>query len=114
MRTSSLHPDLTRVARLSWMAVGDGELRDLFAIYVADAVAATGATRGFVALAEAESGGLVLRATAGQGWNEQARRELSLEERIGLPRQRVRVLLLERLEFNSIDARAARVIKLTE
>jgi hypothetical protein len=46
--------------------------------------------------------------------DEQTRRELSLEERIGLLRQRVRVLLLEQLEFSIIDARAARVIKLTE
>jgi hypothetical protein len=45
---------------------------------------------------------------------EPKRRELTLEERIALLRQRVRVLLLEQLEFNITNADAARVIKLTK
>jgi hypothetical protein len=47
-----------------------------------DAVEATGATRGFAALAEAEVGGLVLVATAGDGWTDTAR-ETRLADRDG-------------------------------
>jgi GAF domain-containing protein len=43
--------------------------------YAVEAVAATGATRGFIALAQRETGGLEVVATAGDGWTEAARRD---------------------------------------
>lgn len=65
--------ELRRLARLSRNAVGIGTATDLLDRYIAEAVEATGATRGFAALAEAEVGGLVLVATAGEGWTAEAR-----------------------------------------
>lgn len=67
--------ELSRLARLSRIAVGDNEVQDLLSLYVREAVEATGATRGFVALAEAETGGLGLVATAGADWTDSARRD---------------------------------------
>src|SRR5690349_12855484 len=78
--TSGQRPDLTRLARLSHVAVGDGKVQDLLTRYTEDAVAATGATRGFAALAEVESAGLALVAAAGTGWTEEKRRR-RLDER---------------------------------
>ncbi|MES2464746.1 MAG: GAF domain-containing sensor histidine kinase [Armatimonadota bacterium] len=65
--------ELGRIARLSRLAVSGGTSASLLERYVTDAVEATGATRGFAALAEAEVGGLVLVATAGDGWTDSAR-----------------------------------------
>jgi signal transduction histidine kinase len=74
--------ELGRIARLSRLAVSGGTSAALLQRYVADAVEATGATRGFAALAEAEVGGLVLVATAGDGWTDTAR-ETRLADRDG-------------------------------
>ncbi len=65
---------LRGVATLSNAAVGDVTVHQLLARYIEDAVRATGARRGFVALAHAETGGLVLVATAGADWTDAARR----------------------------------------
>jgi signal transduction histidine kinase len=73
MNTPGERPELLRLAGLSHYAVGDGDVRDLLARYTTEAVDATGATRGFAALAEAESAGLVLVATAGAGWTDEKR-----------------------------------------
>lgn len=74
--------ELTRLARLSAMSVSDGTAAEVLACYVEEAVVATGATRGFVAFAETNTGGLELVATAGAGWTDAARRE-RLRERAG-------------------------------
>jgi signal transduction histidine kinase len=74
--------ELGRIARLSRLAVSGGTAAALLERYVADAVEATGATRGFAALAEAEVGGLVLVAAAGDGWTDAAR-ETRLADRDG-------------------------------
>lgn len=73
---------LGRIARLSRLAVSGETAAFLLERYVADAVEATGATRGFAALAEAEVGGLVLVATSGDGWTDAAR-ETRLADRDG-------------------------------
>jgi signal transduction histidine kinase len=73
---------LQRLATLSHAAVGGDTVHQLLAQYVEEAVEATGALRGFVALAEAEAGGLVLVATAGEGWTDDARKN-RLAERDG-------------------------------
>lgn len=62
------------LARLSQVAVSHVEVGALLDRYLREAVEATGATRGFVALAKAETGGLEVVATSGAGWTEQARR----------------------------------------
>ena len=74
--------ELGRIARLSRLAVGGGTAASLLERYVAEAVEATGATRGFAALAEVEVGGLVLVASAGDGWTSTAR-QTRLAERDG-------------------------------
>jgi two-component system sensor histidine kinase HydH len=73
---------LHRLARLSREAVGSGTSRELLTRYAEEAVAATGAARGFVALADFDAGGLVLVATAGEGWSDAARRD-RLQDRDG-------------------------------
>lgn len=67
--------DLARLARLSQAAVTGLPARELLGLYAEQIVEATGATRGFIALADAEIGGLSLVATAGEGWTEAARRD---------------------------------------
>lgn len=81
-RPDRTRAELTRLARLSLVAVSGGTVAELLARYAEEAVAATGATRGFVALAEIETGGLELVATAGGGWTEEARRD-RLRQRVG-------------------------------
>src|SRR5687768_5016063 len=66
---------LARLARLSQAAVTGMPARELLALYAQQIVEATGATRGFIALADAEIGGLSLVATAGDGWTEAAKRD---------------------------------------
>jgi Osmosensitive K+ channel histidine kinase len=73
--------DLTRsnlsfktLSKYARRAVGTGSVRDLLSDYARAAVAATGALRGFVALAEFDAGGLVIVATAGADWTEEHRR----------------------------------------
>jgi hypothetical protein len=96
--------ELTRLARLSQVAVGEGGVAALLDAYVAEAVAATGATRGFAALAEAETGGLKLVADAGADWTDSARKrrqqrlatrrnrnDQSITVRVALSGQSVRV-----------------------
>ena len=68
-----LEPSLNPVVQLSQAAVANWSANELLEHYVLAATQATGATRGFVALAEAEAGGLVLVATAGAGWTDRAR-----------------------------------------
>ena len=58
------------LARLSRAAVSVGANAALLPRYIEGAVEATKATRGFIALAEAESGGLALGPTAGADWND--------------------------------------------
>lgn len=64
---------LRQITRLSHAAVANWTAHELLEHYVLEATRATGATRGFIALAEAEAGGLVLMATAGDGWTDEAR-----------------------------------------
>ena len=64
---------LRHVTMLSHAAVANWTAHELLEHYVLEAMKATGATRGFVALAEAEVGGLVLLATSGDGWTDEAR-----------------------------------------
>ncbi|WP_395094180.1 GAF domain-containing protein [Armatimonas sp.] len=66
-------PSLQQLTLLSHAAVANWSAQELLEHYVLEATQATGATRGFVALAEAEVGGLVLLATAGDGWTDEAR-----------------------------------------
>jgi signal transduction histidine kinase len=64
---------LRHVTQLSHAAVANWTAHELLEHYVLEAAKATGATRAFVALAEAEAGGLVLLATSGAGWTDEAR-----------------------------------------
>lgn len=73
-RPGKAREELSRLRRLSQAAAGGGSALALLSAYAREAVTATGATRGFVALAEAETGGLKLVATAGKGWTDEARR----------------------------------------
>lgn len=68
-----IETSLRHVVQLSQAAVANWSATELLEHYVLAATEATGATRGFVALAEAEVGGLVLVATAGDGWTDEAR-----------------------------------------
>jgi len=63
------------LASLSNTAIGGEADEDLLQRFVQGAVDTLQATRGFVALAEAEYGGLALGPTAGTGWNEETRRD---------------------------------------
>ena len=63
------------LARLSRAAVSVGATEELLPRYIEGAVEATGARRGFIALAEAELGGLALGPTAGEGWDETNRQD---------------------------------------
>lgn len=75
-------PSLRRLVQLSQAAVANWSAHELLEYYALVATEGTGATRGFVALAEAEAGGLVLVATAGAGWTDQARvKRLSEKDR---------------------------------
>ena len=73
-RPSRARAELTRLSGLAQIAVAGGGVRGLLARYAQEAVEVTGATRGFIALAEAETGGLDVVATAGTGWTEENRR----------------------------------------
>ena len=73
---------LQRLSALSHAAVGADTVHLLLSQYVEAVVEATGARRGFIALAEAEAGGLVLVATSGEGWTPSTRRD-RLNERNG-------------------------------
>ena len=63
------------LAALAGASVGGESDAELIARFVAGAVETLGATRGFVALAEAEHGGLVLGPTAGKDWDDETRRD---------------------------------------
>lgn len=64
---------LRQITLLSHAAVANWTAHELLEHYILEATKATGATRGFIALAEAEAGGLVLLATSGVGWTDEAR-----------------------------------------
>ena len=74
-RPGKVRAELTRLSRLSQVAVSGGPVGALLADVVEEAVLATGATRGFIALAEVETGGLEIVATAGAGWTDETRRD---------------------------------------
>lgn len=73
---------LSELAGLSKAAVGAGTTQALLERYIRAAVASTSALRGFLALAETETGDLELVATAGEGWTEATRKNrLAVRER---------------------------------
>lgn len=72
-RPGKARAELVRLSRLSQVAVSGGGVEALLLGYVEEAVAATGATRGFAALASSETGGLKLVVTVGAGWTDEAK-----------------------------------------
>lgn len=72
-RPGKARAELVRLARLSQVAVSGGGVEALLLHYLEEARAATGATRGFAALASSETGGLKLIVTVGEGWTSEAR-----------------------------------------
>jgi signal transduction histidine kinase len=81
---SAERASLSLLAALSRRAVASGTtgLHGLLGEYAVAAVEATGAVRGFVALAEFAAGGLVPVGTAGDGWTDE-RRATRLADRDG-------------------------------
>ncbi len=74
-RPGKARAELVRLARLSQVAVSGAGVEALLLHYLEEARAATGATRGFAALASSETGGLKLVVTVGEGWTDEAREQ---------------------------------------